>query len=310
MFFLSPKRRSLFWALSSASSGDPSMIGKDRTNWERFFRAININYDHVWQIPDYSWTLMFSPPIPKFDLSAGPIKNNLFMIGMSLSNRAPADERYYALKPATGEVKDPSRRFDFDFDAIVSLLRKKTKNKDAGAGWITGSCPLMWIYFNKIFEETGESFDLGEDSFIGFAGGWKTFKGLEVPKPQFRARMTEILNIPDKNIRDVYSFTETDVILGECEYHNLHVSPWGDIIIRDVETLEPVKTGEKGLVNIINPLANSYAGVSLLQDDIARIVMEDGCPCGRHGKVVEVFGRAEGAEAKGCGANIADMAGL
>ena len=34
--------------------------------------------------------------------------------------------------------------------------------------------------------------------------------------------------------------------------------------------------------------------------------MEDTCPCGRKGKIVEVIGRAEGAEAKGCGAQLAE----
>ena len=142
------------------------------------------------------------------------------------------------------------------------------------------------------------------------SGGWKTYQGAQIPQPQFRKRIGEILGIPETNIRDIYAFTESDVLMGECEHHNKHLAPWADVIIRDVETMEPVKTGEKGLFNLINPLAHSFAGVSLLQDDMARVVTEDGCPSGRRGKVIDVFSRAEGADKKACGANIAEMAGM
>ncbi len=107
-------------------------------------------------------------------------------------------------------------------------------------------------------------------------------------------------------MRDMYVFSETDLMFGECEHHFKHVPPWGDVIVRDFSTLQPVKMGEKGLMNAINPMANSYAGVSVLQDDVIRIVKEDGCPCGRRGKTIEIFGRAAGAETKGCGAQLAD----
>ena len=102
-------------------------------------------------------------------------------------------------------------------------------------------------------------------------------------------------------------FTETDAAFIECEHHNKHIFPWNDVIVRDVETMEPVPIGEKGLMNVINPSAYSYAGVSILQDDIVRIIGEDTCPCGRKGKIMEIFGRAEGAEMKGCGAQVAEM---
>ena len=79
----------------------------------------------------------------------------------------------------------------------------------------------------------------------------------------------------------------------------MHALPWSDVIIRDVETMQPVENRKKGLINVINPCAYSYAGVSILQDDMARIVADDGCPCGRCGKYIEVIGRTQGAEAKG-----------
>ena len=115
-----------------------------------------------------------------------------------------------------------------------------------------------------------------------------------VSPDQFRDDVSQVLNLPKSNIRDLYQFTETDAIFQECEYFHKHVFPWIDVVARDVETLEPVETGEKGLINVINPLAHSYAGVSILQDDIIRVTMDDGCPCGRHGKVIEILGRAEG----------------
>ena len=99
----------------------------------------------------------------------------------------------------------------------------------------------------------------------GFISSKTFLKSLILPSPvdpeKFREDISKILGMQKSKILDVYSFTETDCVHAECEHHNKHVLPWQDVIVRDVETLEPVEMGEKGLMNVINPIAHSYAGV-------------------------------------------------
>ncbi len=83
----------------------------------------------------------------------------------------------------------------------------------------------------------------------------------------------------NKNINDGNTFSEIDLLMIICEYHHRQMSPSSNVIVRDFETLKPIKMGKNGLMNSINPVAHSYAGVSILQDDSVQITMEDGCWC-------------------------------
>ena len=299
-----------FWGLSSGTSGDPSTVGRDRLNVKRVYTEMQYVMEMLGLIKDgqpmYDWILLFMPPLPFYTLDdEGPITQSQFMYFYSLSIPTPNEERVYALKRTEGEVVSAAERFTFDPETTYGFLNSIPPQK--GKGWIGGSVPLMYQTLTGYYQNTGQGFTVDPSTIVSTGGGWKSFSGEAVNPEQFREGVSSVLSIPKENIRDMYQFTETDGVFEECEHFHKHVFPWIDVIVRDVETLEPVEVGEKGLINVINPLAHSYAGVSVLQDDIVRIVMDDGCPCGRRGKVIEILGRAEGAEAKGCGAQIAEM---
>ena len=59
-------------------------------------------------------------------------------------------------------------------------------------------------------------------------------------------------------------------------------------------------TGEKGLIQVVSQLPESYPGHSLLTEDEGVILGEDDCPCGRKGKYFEIKGRIKNAEIRGC----------
>lgn len=304
-FLCVPENEIHLWSLSSGTSGDPSMVGRDMLNVKRIYKEFKMVMDYL-KIAKVDHILLFTPPLRRhtFD-EPGPVTESQFMYFYDLSIDVPPQERVYALK--LGDVKEVSaaKKFDLDAEKVYGFL-----NSISGKGkkiWIGGSVPLMFGALMGYYQKTGRGFELNKDCMVTCGGGWKSFTGQAVDPKTFRASISKVLSLPEENIRDMYQFTETDAIFQECEYHHKHVYPWIDVIVRDTQTLQPVKKGEKGLINVINPLAHSYAGISILQDDMVRIVHEDGCPCGLRGKTIEILGRAEGAEAKGCGAQVAEM---
>ncbi|MHA1272127.1 MAG: LuxE/PaaK family acyltransferase [Promethearchaeota archaeon] len=301
-----PEDQIMVFTMSSGTSGDPSLIGRDKINLVRFFKMFDFVLEELCDLHNYNWSLFFQPKPERALTIEDKLDKPLNHMGyiFNVANKLPMEKRVYALKLADEESRKKGKLFEFDAETTFGFLNSNPAEK--GIGWIGGSIPVIYMTLKNYYEQTGRGFNVGEQSVFVSGGGWKTFSGQSVSPDKFRADMEKILGIPQNHIFDVYSFTETDCVHAECEYHNKHVLPWQDVIVRDVETLEPVETGEKGLINVINPIAYSYAGVSILQDDIVRVVMEDECPCGRKGKVIEIFGRAEGAEAKGCGAQIAE----
>lgn len=300
-----PEEDIYFWALSSGTSGDPSMVGRSLLQLKRFDKGFQTVLQDQVGLKDYKWTLFFAPPLPHIPADQKVEQpSSHFMRMFELAMRSPMENRVFALKMAEGEVS-AAKKFALDVEKVMGFLKKPPA--DLGQGWIGGSIPLLYAGFKKMYEANGEPFNVGKDTKIAVGGGWKSFTGKKVEPSKFREDLSEILGIPKSSIIDGYQFTETDVVIAECKYFNKHVPPWADVIIRDPDTMEPVETGKEGLINVINPAAHSYAGLSILQDDIGRIVMDDGCECGRKGKVLEIKGRAVGAEAKGCGAQVAEM---
>lgn len=305
-FLCVPESEIHVWMKSSGTSGDPSIVGKDHITIKRLFKAYDFINEELLNLPHYDWTLFFSPrprrSLTTEDKISEPINTMSYVF--NVQNKLPLEERVYALKLAGEEARKKGKIFEFDSKTIFGFLSANPYEK--GIGWIGGSVVLLYQYLTGHYKKTGQIFNVGEKSVLVCGGGWKGYSGDVVPPDKFRKDLSKILGVPQKHIQDVYAFTESECLHVECEFHNKHLLPWQDIIIRDVETLEPVEMGEKGLINVINPIAHSYAGVSILQDDIGRVTMEDTCPCGRKGKIVEVIGRAKGAEAKGCGAQLAE----
>jgi len=88
-----------------------------------------------------------------------------------------------------------------------------------------------------------------------------------------------------------------------------HALPWARIILRDPETLKPIERwGERGLLEVVTPYGvDSYAGVAVLIDDVLEGVEAGSSPdCRLAGHWYQFVGRAQGVEARGCGAMAAD----
>jgi hypothetical protein len=86
----------------------------------------------------------------------------------------------------------------------------------------------------------------------------------------------------------------------ECEAGVLHAPSFGDVIARDVRTLEPAAYGQEGVLQVLSALPTSYPGHSLLTEDLGTVLGEDDCSCGRMGKYFSVRGRVARSEIRGC----------
>jgi phenylacetate-coenzyme A ligase PaaK-like adenylate-forming protein len=128
-------------------------------------------------------------------------------------------------------------------------------------------------------------------------GGWKKLKDIEVSKEEFNRKVES--NLGTEDIYDIYGMTEQlGTVYIDCEQGYKHVPIYSEILMRDIENL---KSSKEGFIQLISPIPHSYPGISILTDDIGKIIGEDDCLCGRKGKYFIFKERAKNAELKGCG---------
>jgi phenylacetate-coenzyme A ligase PaaK-like adenylate-forming protein len=91
------------------------------------------------------------------------------------------------------------------------------------------------------------------------------------------------------------------VVYPDCEHLNKHVPIFADVTVRSPLTLEPVREGATGILQVGSLLPESFPGHLLLTEDLGTVVTYDGCPCGRRGLAFRLAGRIPQAELRGCG---------
>lgn len=166
---------------------------------------------------------------------------------------------------------------------------------------------FTWLIY-KIIRENKDLVRLlqgikAEDKIALHLGGWKKLTEISVGKDAFNKLLKSSLGID--RVIDLYGMTEQlGTIYLDCEYGFKHMPVYSDIIIRDFTTLKPLSKGQAGFIQLISPLPYSYPGISILSDDIGKIIGTDDCMCGRKGKYFLFEKRSEKAELKGCGDTI------
>lgn len=193
-------------------------------------------------------------------------------------------KRLYALD---GEMQ-------LDIDGIKTFL-------EAHAGetvFLFGFTFMVWQHFYKELVRTGYRPDLSKGVLI-HGGGWKKLVSEQVSPAEFRARLKEVCGI--ERVYDYYGMVEqTGSIYMECEHGHLHTPVFSDVIIRRPADFNEALAGEKGIIQVVSVLPESYPGHSLLTEDEGVLLGEDDCPCGRKGKYFKIIGRIKNAEIRGC----------
>ncbi len=160
---------------------------------------------------------------------------------------------------------------------------------------------MVWKHFYKELEmikKEGIEFDLSNGVLV-HGGGWKKLISEAVDHDEFHRRIEAVCGL--HHIHDYYGMAEqTGCIYMECEYGHLHASNLSDVIIRRPNDFSEASVGERGIVQVVSTLPESYPGHSLLTEDEGVIEGIDDCPCGRKGKYFRIIGRLKDAEIRGC----------
>lgn len=160
---------------------------------------------------------------------------------------------------------------------------------------------MVWQHFYKELlrlKQEGVELDFSNGILI-HGGGWKKLINEAVSPKDFRDKLRDVCGLD--SIHDYYGMAEqTGCIYMQCECGHLHASIFSDVIMRKPKDFSVCEQGEKGIIQVLSMLPESYPGHSLLTEDEGIVVGEDDCPCGRKGKYFKILGRLKNAEIRGC----------
>ncbi|GHV14640.1 acyl-protein synthetase [Spirochaetia bacterium] len=191
--------------------------------------------------------------------------------------------------------------FDDDMKLNIPLLKDFLENHSDKTIFIFGFTYMVWKYFYQELVKMAYKPNLSKAILI-HGGGWKKLAAEAVSSQEFKQGLHAVCGIEAANIHDYYGMVEqTGTIYLECEHGYLHAPLFSDVLIRRSRDFSLAKNGEKGIIEVVSILPESYPGHILLTEDEGTIAGEDDCPCGRLGKYFTVHGRVKGAEIRGCG---------
>jgi phenylacetate-coenzyme A ligase PaaK-like adenylate-forming protein len=288
------KRRLLVKATSSGTSGTYSRIG---------YNFLSLFYGAVmaWKLLQFHG--LFSLKRTNYILLGyEPHRSNETIITKTqlLSTfMAPAKQRVYAL-----QYKDHG--YEVNFDDIKNALDQYSRQKNPVR--LIGF-PYYTLFLLKELKKNQISYQLPKGSMVLLGGGWKGFYQEETEKETLFQMIREILGIEEENCREFFGAAEHPVLYCTCPNHHFHVSNYSRVIIRDVMSLEPVKNGQPGLVNLMTPMADSMPLTSIMTDDLGVLYDGNRCGCGIETPYLVILGRIGMKEIQTCAVNAADLLG-
>ncbi|MBX3204150.1 MAG: hypothetical protein KF764_03725 [Labilithrix sp.] len=161
---------------------------------------------------------------------------------------------------------------------------------------------IVWSVVLDALGKSGARFGPAPGAMLLHSGGWKKLTEQAVDKDTFAAEAAVVFGMPASHVLDFYGMAEqVGVVFVDCAAGHKHPPDFADVLLRDPLTLERVRAGEAGLIEVLSVLPESYPGQALLTDDVGVLVGEDGCPCGRRGRHFRIRSRVAQAEVRGCG---------
>lgn len=190
---------------------------------------------------------------------------------------------------------------DDDMRLDVRGIREFLERYEGQRVLLFGFTFMVWQHFYRELlrlRDDGVTFDLSNGVLI-HGGGWKKLAAEAVSHGEFRKRLHDVCGL--EHVHDYYGMVEqTGCIYMECECGHLHASIFSDVICRRPHDFSECGIGERGVIQVVSTIPESYPGHSLLTEDEGTVLGVDDCPCGRKGKYFEVHGRLKDAEIRGC----------
>jgi len=321
-----PESKLEHWNVSSATQGDPSIVGVDKNDmnflfemarkcyldflprdWERasvycfspsakFLDRISLRYTKIRPIRAYSGNY--------YRVSEKMVKHMEYLFGFSILRAIKAIITSFSIK---GGFK--IKRSEF-IKIINENLEKPEEEQDYIA--IGGSNHLI-NQFMQYMRENDLEYNLGDDfDVVVGGGGWDGIKGQlkyePIDKSKFVSDVAELFGTKRKRVIDVYGFTECPIVFGShwSEKHQdfiFHTPPYARIIVRDVDTTEPLREeGSRGFLEVLTPFgSNASIKHAIGVDDHVELISKNSCPeCGYEGDTFRILGRLEQREGMGC----------
>jgi hypothetical protein len=320
------------WNVSSCTTGDPSLVGRSKED-EELLASMTIKciYDFI-PIPRNKWldtiSFNFAPSIKFLNRIAlrytnvRPVKlysSNLHEISTRMSDPKFLI-KFFILKALKEIIKKHSLvgAFGINSKYVLKAIAKNSEKPENEQKYISfgGSLQLLNNFMNIYMKEKNIKFELSESVVNTGGGGWSGHKSqLKYPpieKEKFISDCIESFGTKADRITDMYGFTETPIVFGSHwseKYHDFifHCPPQGKILIRDVQTLDPLnQSGDRGLLEVLTPFGVSASvNHAVLIDDMVELVSKGKCPeCGYEGDAFLVFGRIRDKEGLGCSSTV------
>jgi len=287
-----PYEKLMFKATSSGTKGTPKQVGLDLAT---SFAALQM----VWRTFMY-YRLVSPRPTNYIVLGYEPSRHNRMgaaQTAYATTLAAPALHREYALK-------DTGESYELNQDGIINALLRYEKQSHP-VRFI--GFPAYLLFLLEGLKEQGIKLRLHPNSKVFLAGGWKQFFQEKTDKQELYAMAEEILGIKEHNCKDFFGAVEHPIVYCDCKNHRFHVPIYSRIILRDVDTLEPVGFETPGIMNLITPLVGSMPLTSVMTDDVAVMHPGESCGCGIHSPWFELLGRAGLENIKTCAAGAVEL---
>lgn len=302
--FSVPERRLLLQATSSGTSGHFSRIGF-------VFGDLWCGLKMVLKIG--SWRGVFSMrPAHYIVMGYKPHRGNQTAVTKTAFGAtlfSPALSRTYALKYNKKEHK-----YEPDLEGVIRALQRfAVGGGTAGRPLIAGfpvrfmGFPSYTYFLLRQMEERGISLKLKKGSKIMLGGGWKQFYKEQVEKEELYRLAKKVLDVDEEDIIEFFGAVEHPILYCDCERHHFHVPVYSRVLIRDVDTLEPVPMGQVGLVNLLTPMVKATPILSVMTDDLGVLHPGSECGCGLDSPYLEIIGRVGLKDIKTCAAGAAEL---
>lgn len=270
-----PKKKVLFEATSSGTSGKVSKTGMD-------FSSICQGIKMMWSLSKYHHFWSFKR-VHYIVFGYQPTKENQVAISKSAQGFtffAPAKSKTYALQWKQGS-------YHLDLGALKQALIRceKTRNPIRTIGF-----PAYTYFLLKSMKEEGIFLHMPKGSIVTVGGGWKNFQHDKVDKQTFYDLVKEVLDIDEDHIIEFFGAVEHPVLYTTCRHHHFHIPIYSRVFIRDPDTFQEVPYGERGLVNLVSPMLSSNPYLSIMTDDLG-ILHKEPCGCGIESPWLEIIDR-------------------
>lgn len=270
---------------SSATSGIPSSIPVDGLTAKRQARSM------IKVVGDY----IGNERKPFLVMDVDPMAGFREILGA----RYAAVSGYLNFASEVGyflKVND-NRQYYFDVEGIQKFIG----NLQGQSAVVFGFTYILYSEVIRPLTEKGISFKLPSGSKVIHIGGWKKLESEKISKSEFNSLAAKLFGINEKDIIDIYGFTEQmGLNYPDCPCGCKHAPLYSEVIVRDVITKEVLPPGREGLLEFATPIPHSYPGNVVLTDDIG-VIDHEPCQYGRAGTRFKIIGRLKKAEIRGCG---------